>query len=102
MTEKINGYGRTELPGARAGSVKRPAPGTGADNGGREDSARTDEVALTDTAMRLKRIETSLGDLPEIDQARVEALQQRIAAGEYVVDGRDVARKLAQLERQLA
>jgi len=102
MTEKINGYGRTEMPGARAGSVKRPAPGTPADNGGREDGARADEVALTDTALRLKRIETSLGELAEVDQAKVEALQQRIATGDYVVDGRDVARKLAQIERELA
>lgn len=103
MTEKINGYGRTEMPGsgARTGATKNPTQNTGADAGG-SDVVRTDEVALTDTAVRLKRIETSLGELPEVDQAKVEALQERIAAGEYVVDGRDVARKLAQMESQLA
>jgi len=101
MAEKINGYGRTEMPGSgtRTGSVKRPAESSAT---GAENNARSDEVALTDTALRLKRIEAGLSDVPEVDQAKVEALRERISAGEYTVDGRDVARKLAQMESQLA
>ncbi len=102
MTDKINGYGRTELPASRSGSVKRTEQGESARSAGGEESTRTDAVALTDTAVRLKRIEASLAELPEVDQARVDALREQVDAGDYQVDGKEIARKLMQLEQDLS
>ena len=102
MVDKINGYGRTELPASsRSGGVKRAEQGESARSAGGEESTRTDEVALTDTAVRLKRIEASLAEQPEVDQARVDALRERVESGDYKVDGQEIARKLVQLEQEL-
>jgi len=104
MMDKINGYGRTDLPasGSKTGGVKRAEQGESARSTGGEENTRTDAVALTDTAVRLKRIETSLADLPEVDQARVDALRERVESGDYQVDGNAIARKLMQMEQDLS
>ena len=101
--DKINGYGRTELPtNSKSGGVKRTDESDAARSADGGEGTRTDAVALTDTAVRLKRIETSLADLPEVDQARVEALRERIESGSYEVDGQAVAKRLLQMEQDLS
>ena len=103
MVDKINGYGRTDLPASsRSGGVKRTEQGESARPSGGEDNTRTDEVALTDTAVRLKRIETSLAEQPEVDQARVDALREKVESGDYQVDSNEIARKLMQMEQDLS
>ena len=103
MVEKINGYGRTELPASsRSGGVKRTEQGESARPSGGEENNRTDEVALTDTAVRLKRIEANLAELPEVDQAKVDAIRERVESGSYEVDGNAVAQRLVQLEQELS
>ena len=104
MTDKINGYGRTELPASssRSGGVKRTEQGESARSAGSEESTRTDAVALTDTAVRLKRIEANLSELPEVDQGKVDALRERVESGDYQVDGNAIARRLMQMEQDLS
>lgn len=104
MVDKINGYGRTELPASssRSGGVKRADQGESTRSAGNEESTRTDAVALTDTAVRLKRIEASLAEQPDVDQARVDAVRERIESGDYQVDGNEIARRLLQMEQQLS
>lgn len=104
MTDKINGYGRTELPvsSSRSGGVKRAEQGEAARSTGGEESTRTDAVALTDTAVRLKRIEANLAELPEVDQSKVDALREQVEGGDYQIDGNEVARKLMQMEQDLS
>jgi len=104
MTDKINGYGRTELPASssRSGGVKRTEQGESARSAGGEESTRTDAVALTDTAVRLKRIEANLSELPEVDQGKVDALRERVESGDYQVDGNAIARRLMQMEQDLS
>lgn len=104
MTEKINGYGRTELPlsSAKTGGAKRADSSDSARGSGAADAGAVDAVALTETAVRLKRIESNLAELPDVDLARVDALRQQIEAGEYAINGSDVAQKLLQLDQDLA
>lgn len=104
MVDKINGYGRTELPASssRTGGVKRTEQGESTRSTGSEESTRKDAVALTDTAVRLKRIEASLAELPEVDQAKVDALRERVDSGDYEVDSNEVARRLVQMEQDLS
>lgn len=104
MVDKLNGYGRTDLPASssRTGGVKRTEQAESARSAGGEDSTRTDAVALTDTAVRLKRIEASLAELPEVDQAKVDALRERVESGDYEVDSNEVARRLVQMEQDLS
>ncbi len=103
MTDKINGYGRVGIdPGtARTRTVNRSE-----NEGGAEATRRTraprDEVELTDTAARLKSVEARLAEVPDVDKARVDAIRRRIESGEYQPDPARIARKLAQMERDLA
>lgn len=60
--------------------------------------AASDSVSLTDTAARLRKLESSLADLPEVDNERVATIQRAIADGSYQVDANRIADKLLKFE----
>jgi negative regulator of flagellin synthesis FlgM len=66
-----------------------------------EAPAATDAVTLTDTAARLRTIENSLAELPEVDEARVAAVRQAITDGSYQADAGKIADKLLAFESDL-
>lgn len=63
--------------------------------------ATSDTVSLTDTAARLRKLESTLAQLPVVDSQRVEATRQAIADGSYRVDPARVAEKLLAFENAL-
>jgi len=65
-------------------------------------SGQRDAVNLTPTANRLKRIEMSLADVPDVDQARVAEIRQQIQSGSYQINAQRLADKLLTLDRDLA
>lgn len=102
MAEKIDGYGRggLEVSPARTRGVARTdrrAEAISSDS----SAAAHDAVELTDTASQLKRIEARLAEIPDVDQARVDAVRQRLESGTYEVDAARVAQKLLRLEQDL-
>jgi negative regulator of flagellin synthesis FlgM len=102
MADKIDGYGRggLDVSASRARHVARNE--RSADTGATQKSAvARDAVEITDTAAHLKRIEARLADVPDVDQARVDAIRQRIESGEYELDPARVAQKLLRLEQDL-
>lgn len=58
-------------------------------------------VQLSSKAQDLKQIEKSLASLPEVDQARVDAIKERVQSGNYEVNSRNVAEKLLGFEGDL-
>lgn len=64
----------------------------------RQAAAGDSQVKLSNQAQRLQAIEDRLGDLPEVDSARVEQLRQAIADGSYQPDSGRLADKLIALE----
>lgn len=60
-----------------------------------------DSVSLTGAAAQLRRIETSLADIPEVDNDKVAAIRQAIDNGSYQVDAARVADSLLQVESAL-
>ena len=58
-------------------------------------------MSLTDTAARLRKLESTLAQLPVVDRQRVEAPRQAIADGSYRVDPARVAEKLLAFESAL-
>lgn len=60
-----------------------------------------DTISLTDTAARLKSVESRLADLPVVDSERVEGVQRALTSGNYAVDAERVAGKMIAFERQL-
>lgn len=53
---------------------------------GNLDGLRKDEAALSDKAQTLSRARTQFDEVPEVRDDKVQALQEKIQAGEYEVD----------------
>jgi negative regulator of flagellin synthesis FlgM len=87
---QVEGGSRGERTG-RAGVTGREAAPTG----------ETDRVTLTESARQLQRLAEAVAAAPDTDPARVAALKDAIARGEYRVDGQRVADRMIALEREL-
>ena len=63
--------------------------------------ASSDDVKLTDTAIRMQKLEAQLAETPEVDQSRVDAVKEKLQSGSYSMDPQRVADRLMQIERDL-
>ena len=102
MTEKIGNYPRPATDTKATGS--KAADRTSRSGAAAEAPVSTgdDAVSLTDTATRLKSLETRLNELPEVDRARVDQIRQLVDSGEYEIDSKLIAQRIVQLEQALA
>jgi len=100
MADKIHGYGKAglELATTRAQAARPAAADAGTAS---HRPAAGDALQLTGTAARLKAIEARLAALPEVDQARVQALRERLATGQYQPDAARIAARLISLDGAL-
>jgi negative regulator of flagellin synthesis FlgM len=61
-------------------------------------SSTTDTVSLSDSAVKLGKLENTVAATPVVDTQRVEQVKQAIEDGSYTVDPARVAEKLMQFE----
>jgi negative regulator of flagellin synthesis FlgM len=61
-------------------------------------SSTADTVSLSDNAMQLGKLDSSVAATPVVDTQRVEQVKQAISDGTYEVDPEKVADKLMQFE----
>jgi negative regulator of flagellin synthesis FlgM len=80
-------------------SVRRATPAGDASGA---SSSSADQVHITDSAIRLANMTQALKDTPDIDGARVQAVQQQLANGQYQVNPGQIADRLLQLEGDLS
>lgn len=95
----VTGYLSTQAQRSNDGSqvrVSRSDTTASQDQTGRPSSV--DTVSLTDTAARLRSLESTIAALPVVDSPRVEAIKQAIAEGSYETDTQRVAEKMMQFE----
>ncbi len=104
MTDPINTQNRlrnTPVSGdARSGaSAKTGKPATD----GRAPTKSSDDGAIVElsNATLLEQIGEQIKNLPEVNEARVEAVKQAIGRGEYQPDAEVIARKYAEIEKLL-
>ncbi|MGM0594023.1 MAG: flagellar biosynthesis anti-sigma factor FlgM [Pseudomonadota bacterium] len=64
--------------------------------------AGADSVSLTDTAARLRSLESTLAEQPEVDSERVATIQRAIEDGSYEVSAGRIADKLMSFEAAFA
>lgn len=64
-------------------------------------SSTADTVSLSDNAVQLGKINSTVDAAPVVDTKRVEAVKQAISDGTYEVDAAKVADKLMQFESLL-
>lgn len=93
---KSSGASVVTLAGNSA-KCDKPAPAAEVTGTGRHDV-----VQLTDLAARLQNLTQAIADVPEVDAARVNALRQAIAGGDYQIDAEAVADKFIAFEGLLA
>lgn len=101
----INGLNGQGAP--RTGDGGKVSVARGNDTQAQKGAAGTpspvsDSVSLTDTAARLRSLEASLAELPEVDSERVAAIQQAIEDGSYQINAESIADKLLNFEASFA
>ena len=66
------------------------------------NSNTADTVSITSEASRIRELQSSLANVPDIDMAKVEAIKQEIANGNYPIDHERIASNLLALEKSLS
>lgn len=61
-----------------------------------EDSAR---VEVTNQALKMRRLEAKIMALPDVDEARVDAVREKLARGGYAINKESIAEKLLAIEK---
>ncbi len=103
MTDPINSHNRLRngvlnTPGKAGGT----AQGDRAKGESRAPAAR-DESAVVElsNASLLEQLGDQIRNLPEVNEARVEAVKAALGNGEYEPDAEVIARKYAEIEKLL-
>jgi|GEM_PF-512613 len=104
MTDPINTQNRLRNTGVsadtRAGSTAKTNQQSGS---GKTTSAKSGEgstVELSGAAL-LEELGEQIKNLPEVNEARVDAVKQALSKGEYQPDAEVIARKYAEIEKLL-
>ncbi|MBL4584380.1 MAG: flagellar biosynthesis anti-sigma factor FlgM [Pseudomonadales bacterium] len=90
-------------PTARANANKSASPEAVAPEKAASSGAAAsgEQVAISSGAQRIQSLEAQIQQLPEVDAARVEAIKQSIADGEYKVDAQSTADKMIAFEESM-
>jgi len=89
---------RSAPQGQTARTNQAPASPAAEKQGERAD---TDKVSLTGAAETLRKLETAIASVPDVNTDRVERVKNAIARGEYAMDNNRIADKMLALERML-
>jgi negative regulator of flagellin synthesis FlgM len=99
MPIDINGLPRSQP--ADSQGTRAPAKGKDTATGAAPATDNTDAAKRSETARQLTALKESLGQVPVVDSARVDAVRQSLEKGEYQVDAEKIAQKLLDMERGL-
>ena len=102
----INGgpRNRNELYSNQSSQSKKTTDITGSNNSpAAEQAAKTngDTVSITSEASKIRELQSSLSNAPDIDMEKVESIKKEIANGNYPIDYEGIADKLLDLEKTL-
>jgi len=104
MTDPINTQNRPRNTGVsadtRAGSTAKTGQQTAQAKPGAGASGETSTVELSTTGL-IEQLSEQIKNLPEVNEARVEAVKQALGKGEYKPDAEVIARKYSEIEKLL-
>lgn len=63
-----------------------------------QSEAAKGTIEISSQAQLLNKLEAQIKDLPEVDQARVDALRDQISQGTYEIDSSSLAQRIIDLE----
>lgn len=103
MTDPINTQNRPRNTGVstdtKAGSTAKTNQQTQAKTGAGA-SGESSTVELSTTGL-IEQLSEQIKNLPEVNEARVEAVKQALGKGEYKPDAEVIARKYTEIEKLL-
>lgn len=101
MVNNINGVTSSATGNTRTGASNNVAGENRTDNQQTNSSApavENDSFNISNEAKLLSSVQSSLSDLPDVDQERVESLRQQINSGQFQVDSSTLAQDIINLE----
>ncbi len=98
MSGKISGVSNSP-PASAPSSAGARAAASASQTGAATSSA--DSVQITDTASHLATAEQALSEVPVVNQGRVAAISDALAAGTYQISPDRIASQLLRFERLL-
>ena len=104
MTDPINTQNRLRNTGvssdSRAGSTAKTGQASAQGNAAAAKADEASVVQLSGAAL-LEELSEQIKNLPEVNEARVDALKQALTKGEYQPDAEVIARKYSEIEKLL-
>ena len=104
MTDPINTQNRLRNTGvssdARAGATAKTGQASSQDKPAPAKSDDASVVQLSGAAL-LEELSEQIKNLPEVNEARVDAVKQALTKGEYQPDAETIARKYSEIEKLL-
>jgi negative regulator of flagellin synthesis FlgM len=102
MAINTNGVSPSLTRSAPQGQTSRANPASGSPAAEKHgERADADKVSLTGAAETLRKLETAIASIPDVNADRVERLKNAVARGEYAMDSNRIAEKMIALERML-
>lgn len=103
MTSPINPINRSTTEALNNnGSAKTRNKDSSEASSSKATPAGEDTVSLSDQSLQVRDLQQQLESLPEVDAAKVEAIKQEIARGNYPIDPERIAQNLIKLEKALS
>jgi negative regulator of flagellin synthesis FlgM len=103
MPIQINSLSSRNLKGTgKSGQVQSSAKTTGAKSSASAASTGSaDRLDLTGDAGKLQELEGQIANMPIVDAQKVEAVQQALATGSFIIDPQSAADKMLAMELAL-
>lgn len=83
--------GKTAPKGEQATPASRPE----------QTPVKGEQVNLSDQSKELKKLEQSLSEMPEIDDAKVDQIRKSLADGSYKIDANALAQKMLDMDQSI-
>ncbi len=103
MTDPINSQNRTRntavSPDNRAGAAAKSKQSANQQPAA-TNREETDIVELSSTTL-IEELSEQVKNVPQVNEARVEAIKQALSKGEYQPDAEVIARKYSEIEKLL-
>jgi len=100
MTSPINNTGNNRPVNGSTESIARKQAKTGNETTASK-STPTDSVTLSEQSQQLNGLFQQIDSLPEVNQAKISAIKDAIAKGQYPLDPEKIAANLVKLEKSL-
>lgn len=104
MSNSITGTprNRNEIPSSQSNQTDKTNEVSTSTEGNKASSlSSSDTVNITSEANKIRELQSSLANVPDIDLEKVEAIKQEIANGNYPIDHERIASNLLELEKSL-